>query len=125
MQEVLDWLEETYPDLHETAEIDRAWVWLVADLRGDENKPTRLALKENGFIFHCHGGHLLESGAIGTWGNACEHPVKFKFHGKKQKGERATSQTAGDAEPERIDPFSPTETETSDADKEALAFAGL
>jgi hypothetical protein len=83
--EVLAWLQENFPELHRAAEIDRDWIWLAVDLRGDHNKPVREAIKEYGFIFHRHGGHLLPSGQLGTWGHSCERPVRFARKGKDKK----------------------------------------
>ena len=75
--EVLEWLAENHPALHQCAEIERDWVWLAVDLRGDHNKPTREAIKEYGFIFSRKGGHLLPSGKLGMWGHSCERPTRF------------------------------------------------
>ena len=77
VQEVLDWLLQTHPTLHNEAELDRNWVWLPTDLRGDELKPIRESIKEFGFLF-AERGHTLPSGAIGTWAHACEVPMRFK-----------------------------------------------
>lgn len=75
--EALAWLQANYPALRACAEIDRDWVWLAVDLRGDSNKPIREAIKQYGFIFHRKGGHLLASGKLGMWGHSCERPVRF------------------------------------------------
>ena len=83
--EVLAWLQEHYPELHAKAEIDRDWVWLAVDLRGDPTIPIRTAIKEYGFIFSRRGGHVLPSGAIGTWGHSCERPVRFFRKGNQSR----------------------------------------
>jgi hypothetical protein len=86
--EVLEWLAHNYPALHQRAEIERDWVWLAVDLRGDHNKPTREAIKEYGFIFSRHSGHLLPSGKLGMCGHSCERPMGFG-HGDSKQGDAA------------------------------------
>jgi hypothetical protein len=83
--EVLAWLFANHPALHKAAEIDRAWLWLPVDLRGEHNKPTREAIKEYGFIFSRRGGHPLPSGKLGMWGHSCEAPLPFNKKSRKQK----------------------------------------
>lgn len=104
--EVLHWLATNHPALHAVAEIERAWIWLPVDLRGDE--PTRTSIKTYGFIFSKHGGHPLPSGKVGTWGHSCMKPAPFY---RKGKGSKAAA-----SQPETTDP---------NLEKEALAFAGL
>ena len=82
--DILAWLQETHPDLHVTAEVDRDWVWLAVDLRGDHNKPVRESIKAAGFRFHKRGGHLLPSGKLGMWGHSCNHPIRF-WRGSRPK----------------------------------------
>lgn len=74
MEEVMAWLSANHPNL--MAEPDRAWLWLVADLRGDQHKATRDSLKAHGFRFAA-GGHKLPSGIISHWGHSCERPKVF------------------------------------------------
>ncbi len=82
--EVLGWLAANWPDLHEVAETERAWVWLPVDLRGDHNKAKREALKEFGFRF-AFRGHPLPSGKNGTWGHCCMRPMPFKRKGQRKE----------------------------------------
>lgn len=105
--DVLAWLQASHPALLPSAELDRDWVWLTANLKGDEHKATRESLKQYGFIFSRRGGHKLPSGNIGTWGHSCNKPLPFK-----RKGQRREAPV--DAQP--------TETVTDDDDA-ALAFA--
>lgn len=88
--ETLAWLTEHHPELRAVAEIDRNWVWLCCDLRGDE--ATRKSLKEFGFVFSRRGGHPLPSGKVGTWGNSCTHPLPF--YRKKMEPTRITTGAA-------------------------------
>lgn len=97
--EVLQWLHVNHPDLHARAVVERAWVWLPVDLRGDHNKPVRESIKAFGFRF-CKRGHPLPDGQTGTWAHSGVHPMPFKR-------KRAT----------------PPTTQPIDADAEALAFA--
>ena len=88
---------ESHPELHRTAELDRNWVWLPVDLRGDDNKPTREALKEFGFRF-AKRGHALPSGATGTWAHCCEVPMRFTRKGGSKSPKR-------DDDTKRADPL--------------------
>ena len=83
--DVLGWLAANYPQLHEVAEIERAWVWLPWDGRGEDNKPIREALKAFGFKF-AFKGHQLPSGKRGTWGHCCTRPMPFRRHSKRNGG---------------------------------------
>lgn len=74
MDEVMDWLAKNYPQLD--AEIDRSWVWITADLRGEQNREIREDLKDFGFRF-AKRGHALPSGDMGTWGHSCQRPIRF------------------------------------------------
>lgn len=121
---VLDWLHAVHPELHPRAVIDRHWVWLAVDLRGDHNKPVRESIKAYGFIFAAKG-HTLPDGQTGTWAHHCEHAIAFKPKLKgmvraKGKGQpnRNHNQTA-----ERVDPLAAT-TNIDDSDREALDFIG-
>lgn len=91
--EVLEWLAANHPALHQCAEIERDWVWLAVDLRGDDKKPLREAIKEYGFIFSRHGGHLLPSGKLGMWGHSCERPIRFA-RGKGKQSDKLADTTA-------------------------------
>jgi hypothetical protein len=75
--QVLAWLLTNHPKLHAAAEVDRNWVWIAADLRKDE--ATRTSLKDYGFRFARRGGHVLPSGALGTWAHSCDRPTPGKF----------------------------------------------
>lgn len=83
--EVLAWLHQNHPDLHQGAELDRAWVWLtVASLK--DKLEVRQSLKDYGFIISKAtfkgGGHPLPNGKLGTWGHSCDRPIGFKRRGK-------------------------------------------
>lgn len=82
--EVLEWLLENHPQLHANAELDREWIWLPVDLRGEHNKAVRESIgrKGVGFIF-CPKGHPLPSGQVGTWAHHCTKPIPFKRRGSK------------------------------------------
>lgn len=84
---VLEWLTSHFPALAEKVEQERDWVWLAADLRGEENKATRDAIKEYGFRF-AKKGHPLPSGREGTWAHACTRPLPFKRKGKPGQPEK-------------------------------------
>jgi hypothetical protein len=76
--DVLVWLA-----MFAVAELDRNWVWLPVDLRGESNRELREELKTFGFRFAKHG-HPLSSGAIGTWAHHCDRPMPFKRRGSSQ-----------------------------------------
>ena len=78
--EVLAWLKEKHPELHAKSGLDRNWVWVAYDLRGDQNKATRESIKEFGFRF-AKKGHALENGKIAMWGHCCDRPMPFKRKG--------------------------------------------
>lgn len=78
--DVLEWLAENHPEQAMVAELDRAWVWLPVDLRGDHNRELREDLKGFGFKYAKHG-HPLPSGATGTWAHHCDRPMPFKRRG--------------------------------------------
>lgn len=81
--EVLEYLAEHHPELHAAAEIDRSWVWLCVDLRGDHNKELRDAIGKQGLGFRfAPKGHPLESGHIGTWSHSCDKPIPFRRKGR-------------------------------------------
>lgn len=108
---VLEWLQQNHPALHDVAEVDRNWVWLSVDLRGDNMALIREAIKEQGFVYHNHGGHLLPSGALGNWANACEHPIRFKRKGKGNGPVKAGDNSNGN-----------NQEEVSEIEKAALDF---
>jgi hypothetical protein len=118
--EVLDWLQTEHPELHANAEADRAWVWIVIDLRGDQNKPVRESLKAYGFRF-ARRGHALPSGKTAMWGHSCDRPTRFKRGGGKSGGK--AKQRGGERKPmsasRRADPLA----DEFDADEIAAAFA--
>ena len=97
--EVLEWLHEHHPALHAVAEIDRAWIWLPVDLRGDQNEATRVSIKNFGFSFASQG-HPLESGANGTWAHHCDAPLPFRRRGRRN---RAESEKNDEKQPETND----------------------
>jgi hypothetical protein len=103
VQTVLEWLQEHYPQLHEVAELDRNWVWLPVDLRGDEWKEVREALKEFGFRF-AKRGHVLPSGNTGTWAHSCDKPIAFKRKGNGNKSKRK-NESESDDDTQRADPL--------------------
>lgn len=94
---VLAWLAEHYPELHAQAEIDREWVWLVVDLRGDEHAETRKAIGREGFGFrYAPRKHPLPSGRLGTWSHSCYAPTPFKRKGAKPGAKKAASDGQGE-----------------------------
>jgi len=95
--EVLDWLFKHHPELHKTAELDRHWIWLVADLRGDQNKAVRDSLKEFGFRF-AKNGHTLPSGHNSNWAHSCDVPTRFKHRGNKGNNASRKTNTNDDTE---------------------------
>ncbi len=77
--EVLAWLHQNYSELHARARIDRAWVWLKADLQGEQNKPIREELKQFGFVFAFQKKE---------WAHHCNAPIPFYKKGKGGGGKR-------------------------------------
>jgi hypothetical protein len=112
--EVLEWLQTHHPDLHHKAEVERSWVWLSIDLRGEQNKAKREAIKEYGFRF-AKRGHPLPSGQNGTWAHCCTKPMPFK---RKGSNKSTTSTTTSSSD--RTDPLEREEIST--VDDETLAF---
>lgn len=96
--DVLNWLAKHHPELHASAELDRAWVWLCVDLRGDHNKPVRESIKEYGFRF-CKRGHAFPGNKTGTWAHSCQQPTGYKR--KKGAATKSGSATPG----QRVDPL--------------------
>ena len=93
MTEVLAWLHANHPALHATATIDRDWLWLCFDLRGDHNKSVRDSIGEYGFRF-ARGGHELPSGQVSFWSHSCTKPIPFKRRGNSTKS--TTTNNSGD-----------------------------
>jgi hypothetical protein len=77
MTEVLAWLQVNHPTLHAASEIERDWLWISCDLRGDHNKAVRDSIGEYGFRF-CKHGHTLPSGKVSFWSHSCLRPIPFK-----------------------------------------------
>lgn len=84
IEQVLAELESKHPDLVQHAEVERSWLWLAVDLRGDHNKAVRESIGKRGigFIFAANG-HPLPSGRTGTWAHHGQAPRRFKRKGKK------------------------------------------
>ncbi len=100
--EVLAWLASNYPSLHALAEIERNWIWLAVDLRGEENKATRDAIGVYGFRF-AGRGHPLASGKTGTWSHSCEKPMPYKGKGRfkgKSNGSGLKTDNKPDVDPD-------------------------
>ncbi len=132
--EVLAWLESNHPDLAPKAELDRDWVWLAVDLRSECQRQRkrdcaceacraaiakREALSDYGFRF-AGRGHPLPSGAIGTWGHSCTHPIRYKGIGRgaAPPGRPTTSEPdKPNRKPEREQPA------YTEADALAFSFA--
>src|SRR5271166_5513776 len=69
MTEVLAWLHANHPTLHAAATVERDWIWLCCDLRGDHNKTVRDSIGEFGFRF-AKRGHTLPSGQVSYWSHS-------------------------------------------------------
>lgn len=108
---VLEWLQANHPALHLAAEIDRDWIWLVVDLRGEDKKAIRESIKEFGFIFARRGGHTLPSGKVGTWGHSCSRPMPFKRRGHGARSGGKTAPTASKEEAQTSEDLSATDLE--------------
>ncbi len=119
MTEVLAWLQEHHPALHRDAAIERDWVWLCTDLRGDHNKPARESIKEQGFRF-AKRGHALPDGKIAYWAHACQRPIAFKRKGKA--GAEASNKSGRGHQAQRPDPLAASQDDVS-LDELAAAFA--
>ena len=78
-------VSRTNPVSHPMAELDRDWVWISGDLRGDHNLVIREAIKAIGFVFGFKD-HVLPSGRTARWAHHCEHPIpRFKPGSSKKK----------------------------------------
>ena len=82
--EVLAWLHASHPTLHAAAVIERDWLWLCCDLRGDHNKAVRDSIGEYGFRF-AKRGHTLPNGQVSFWSHSCKKPIPFKRRGQSTK----------------------------------------
>lgn len=91
--EVLEFLQKNFPELHKNAVIEKDWVWIVANLQGEANKPAREALKAFGFAFKFNGDHVLSDGRAARWSHSCMRPIPFhrKGHGTGSPGAASTS----------------------------------
>lgn len=98
MSEVLAWLQTNHPELHAAAEVERDWLWLCSDLRGDHNKTTRDSLCEFGFRF-AKRGHELPNGQVSFWSHSCTKPIPFKRRGKSASKPTATNNAGDSAAP--------------------------
>ena len=81
MTEVLAWLHVNHPTRHAAVELERDWIWLGCDLRGDHNQAVRDSISEYGFRF-AKCGHTLPSGIVSFWSHSCTKPIPFKRRGK-------------------------------------------
>ncbi len=81
MTEVLAWLHANHPTLHTAVEVERDWLWLCCDLRGEHNQAVRDSISEYGFRF-AKRGHTLPSGIVSFWSHSCTKPIPFKRRGK-------------------------------------------
>ena len=98
MIEVLGWLRANHPELHAAAEVERDWVWLCCDLRGNHNQAVRDSLCEYGFRF-AKRGHALPSGQVSYWSHSCTKPIPFKRRGKSGTKPTTTQTNSNDAAP--------------------------
>ncbi len=111
--QVLDWLQTNHPNLHTTAEIEKAWVWITENLQGAHNQPVRESIKAYGFRF-AKRGHTLPSGKLAHWAHSCTAPLPFY-----RKRTSPSSGAAGRPAHEDSQPAMGT------SEAEALAFAGV
>lgn len=103
MTEVLAWLHANHPTLHAAVEVERDWLWLCCDLRGDHQQAVRDSIGEYGFRF-AKRGHTLPSGQVSFWSHSCTKPIPFKRRGKSASQPTTTNNSGDDAVP-----FSSTE----------------
>jgi len=75
---VLAWLAEHQPQLE--AVVEREWVWIASNLKGEEHVAEREAIKSmldgHGFKF-AKRGHQLPDGRMAFWAHACACPTRF------------------------------------------------
>jgi len=118
MAEILAWLARTHPALHQTAEAERDWLWLTADLRGEQNKAIRESIKQAGFRFARHG-HDLPSGKLAHWAHSCTRPIGFKRKpGKSNQAATPSKQSQA----QRPDPLTEASWEDDGLEQLAAAF---
>ena len=98
MTDVLAWLHANHPELHAAAAIDRDWLWLCCDLRGDHNKAVRDSIGEYGFRF-AKRGHTLPGGQVSFWSHSCTKPIPFKRRGNSASKPTATNNSGDNAAP--------------------------
>ena len=98
MTEVLAWLHANHPTLHAAATVERDWLWLCCDLRGDHNKAVRDSISEYGFRF-AKRGHTLPNGFVSFWSHSCTKPIPFKRRGKSANKPTATNNSDDNAAP--------------------------
>lgn len=101
---VLADIESRVPDLLDNIVPDGDWLWYCGpSLQGEENKATREALKDIGFLWAKQGHQIEATDDEGSWGHCCGHPTKFRRRGKDNTPEGSTSDD-NEAE-ETSDPF--------------------
>src|SRR5262245_51587187 len=117
---VLAWLSTNHPDLFQSVELDREWVWITASLKPphkdcDCAESAKLAGGRRAFASDCvvvaeRHPHLGPSGKVGSCGHSCLRPIPCK----RKRSDGGTARDNQPAEPTRDD---------SDAvRREALAF---
>lgn len=99
--DVLAWLHQNHPQLFARAVTDRDWVWVAADLSGNQNKPIRESIKNFGFKF-AKRGHALSNGQQAFWGHACTRPIPF-FRKKDAPAGSHGSRAQNSSHPDRLD----------------------
>jgi hypothetical protein len=122
MTEVLAWLKEHHPALHHTAEQDRDWLWLTADLRGDQNKAVRDSINHEGGFRFAKRGHTLPSGRVAFWGHSCSHPIGFKRKGGGSPSGEPKGKARGSSSAKRPDPLAAAPQEDERLEDLAAAF---
>lgn len=73
IEEVLEQVRTTLPQLEPHMVVERAWLWYAGPSLQHE-PATRAALKALGFRY-ARLGHQLPDGRIGTWANSCLAPT--------------------------------------------------
>ena len=114
--EVLAWLAAHYPELHQVATVERAWIWLPVDLR--QQPDVREAIRAYGFRF-ARRGHPLSNGKLGTWAHSCIKPLPFKHRGKSStSGTHANRESHEEQPNESLNPI----VAADDLDKQLAAL---
>jgi hypothetical protein len=94
---VLEWLNKNHPELVPDAALDRNWIWLTTNLKGDDKKPVRESLKQNGWRF-AFKPHKMADGREARWANNCGF---FKpFRKRKPSSHASASEASHRTEPE-------------------------